>query len=203
MLRGISPHKPTPNHCLWPLIVRHCTVLWLLQMRCAPARTNNCSTPSSWSPARRTRPTTTHAVTTRSARRSWTSCWTGSESYPTCAPDSRVSWCSTRSVAEPAPVSRRCWWNGWAWITARRASWSSPSTRLRRCPPPWSSRTTLYWPRTPRSSTRTVRSWWTTRRFTIYAAETWTSSGQRTPTWTGWSVRSCRPSRRRCGSTAL
>lgn len=98
-----------------------------LQTRWGPARTDNCSTPSSWSPVRRMPPTTTPAATTPSARRSWTSCWTGCASWATSAPGSRASSCSIASAAAPAPASRRCSWNASPWTTARRASWSSPS----------------------------------------------------------------------------
>ena len=55
------------------------------QTRWGPAPTASCSTRSSWSRGRRTPPTTTPAATTPSARRSSTSCWTGSGSWPTSA----------------------------------------------------------------------------------------------------------------------
>ena len=71
-------------------------------MRCARAPTASCSTRSSSSPARRTRPTTTRAATTPSARRSSTSCSTASASWPTSAPVSRASSSSTRSAVAPA-----------------------------------------------------------------------------------------------------
>ena len=41
----------------------------------------------------------------------------------------RVSWCSTRSAADPDPVSLRCWWSDCLSITAKRANCNSASIR--------------------------------------------------------------------------
>lgn len=53
----------------------------LPQMRCARGPTGSSSTRSSSSPGRRTRPTTTPAATTPSAKRSWTWSWTASANW--------------------------------------------------------------------------------------------------------------------------
>ena len=83
----------------------------------------------------------------------------------------------------------------------RSPSSSSPFIRLLKCRRRWLSRTIRSSPPIPPSSTPTAPSWWTTRPSTTSADATWTSSGRRTPTSTGWSDRSCPQSRPRWGST--
>jgi hypothetical protein len=67
----------------------------------------------------------------QSARRLWTWHWTASASWRTTARVCRASWCSTPSVAEPAPAWAPCCWSACPWTTARSPSWASPCT-----PPP-------------------------------------------------------------------
>ena len=129
--------------------------------RCALEPTASCSIRTSWSRARRTRPTITPADTTPSAAKLPTSSPIASAAWPRTVSDfrfcswkkfaiikshrgdlhirlnvqlmrsstDRVSWCSTRSAADPDPVSLRCWWSDCLSITAKRANCNSASIR--------------------------------------------------------------------------
>merc|ERR1712211_134649 len=144
--------------------------------------TGSCSAPSSSSTERRTPPTPTPEATTPSARRWLTLCWTGSGSWLTCAPASKVSSSSTPSEEEPGPDSPLFSWNVCLSTMERSPSWSSPSTLLLRLPPPSLSPTMPSSPPTPLWSTPTVPSWSTTRPSTTSAVGTSTSRGRPTPT---------------------
>lgn len=113
----------------------HNSYIVFVQTRCEQVRTASCSTRSNSSREKRMLPTTTLAATTPSGRRSWTSSWTVFASFPTSVPVFRGSWCSTPLAGAPARASLPSSWSGSPWITARRASSSSPSIPLHRYQP--------------------------------------------------------------------
>ena len=105
-------------------------------------RTKICTTLPVSYPAARTPPTTSPEATTRSVRRSWTLCLTGSGRKWRMRAARKVSSSSTASEGGRALGSPHCCRRDSAWSIPGNPSWTSPCTPHPPPPRPWWSLTT-------------------------------------------------------------
>merc|ERR1712151_116446 len=157
---------------------------WILNqpslMRSEPVPTDNCSTPSNWSPERKMPLTTSPEDITPLEEKLLTCAWTESESWLITVPVFKVSWYSKPSVVAAALVLVPFFWKDFPSTTAKNPNWVSPSTHPHRSQPPSLSHTTPSCPPTLFWSTLMSLLCWTTKPSMISAEDNWTLRAQPT-----------------------
>merc|ERR1711936_478455 len=134
---GTHPIFESDFDCLTDLRTELSSLTWsqLSLTRPELELTVNFTIPSNRSTQRRTPPTTTPGVTTESARRLWTSSWTGSGSLLTNVLVFKDFCSSTPLEVELDLDFLPFSWSDSPWTTGRSPSWSLPSIPLLRSPP--------------------------------------------------------------------